>query len=203
MNLYVIDEKEQQTWINNITDSIHNHKYNTIFTNNINNITVMKYHYEYYQDVLDILPNVLTNIIIEYSHEKYDVKSSIKHTIDEIDTYTLHVTNEELNIDFELFMTYIHGIQIYNLIINHIQLNFHDNRYPNSQRLNGDVFINYYMQEKYSIIRYLPIDTECGDRPLIKSFFDKINILIDHEKFMNELVLIKLLYNAYNDNLRG
>ncbi len=182
-----IDIKSKNTCLNSIKDYVLGH----IFTHN-HVLFLIKYNYECYSDINIHLPKVLTNIIIQYNHEIYEINCNITKSLD--DHHQLTITNEKLNINFQIDFLYGNRMQIYNIdhdTLKNIKLL---TSIPYSQLY---CFVNYYLSKKSNI----HLDVSNFDNDTI-SLYDIIIKRLDHKEFMNEFmnefIIVDLLFNKLN-----
>ncbi len=81
-------------------------------------LILAKYHHDYHPYINEYLPFVLANIVVEYSHEIYNIDCVIKQTIPQY--YVVTLTNKKIFIDNNIFLRHDKTIFMYDYAINNI-----------------------------------------------------------------------------------
>ncbi len=153
-------------------------------------LILANYYYDYRPYINEYLPLVLADIVVEYSHEIYNINCEICDISNESVTkdhyiYAVDVVNNELNIDFELYLSYEALVQ--DLTIANIEL-------LNYKLYDHAHFVNNYLSKKL-----INMHLNCYhsyDEQRISAYGDVIK-RINHEQFISEIIVIESLYNQF------
>ncbi len=178
---FIIDTKSVDSCINSIKQFMHDNKHTTL----INNLIMIESYNLYYNDVNEHFPSVLTDVIIRYCDSIFDIKCNLTHKFN--NHYILYVTNEELNINFQINIVYGSYITIYYLNINRI-------RSSGTWLVNHDSCANYYIKHHVLNIHINDQQNDFED-----PMYEKIIKYIDHRTFTAELMVIGLLFSRLDD----
>lgn len=189
MNRLVISESNKKACIESIKQHCQTNRKNKTLLKSKHTLVVKKIYLSYKPLLCELLPSVLSDVIIEYIWELIDIDIKIESCIF-LTCYSIHnslitVKNELLGIHFS-FM-----IKIINNQYQACDLNIKSNYAYNYSYSLFETFVNYYLKRHNEpnqlTMKYILKHTLYYD--------DMMSRITNHEEFMNQCNIIILLMN--------